>query len=129
VAIKRREDERHLATEICSSNVQSKLNRSACLTLARRLKRDRIDPIRMIIAAAVAGDPLQSAAVTRDADDLAIDRVDLITDTEPRFVRQPRSLALRKPHPSRDDHLQCGFGTDSHTPPGPLTRHRDNVRI
>ena len=38
----------------------------------------------MVIAAAVADDPLQLASVTRDAGDLAIDRVDLVTNTEAR---------------------------------------------
>ncbi|KYN05723.1 hypothetical protein ALC62_03378 [Cyphomyrmex costatus] len=57
---------------------------------ALSLERNRIDPIRMAIAAAVADDPLRS--VTRDAGDLAIDRVDLVTRTKPE-IRPPAAVA------------------------------------
>lgn len=84
----------------------------------------RIDSDVVIIATAIEIIRYNRRCNARHAC-LAIDKPSI---SKPRFIRQRRSLALRKPHPSRDNHLQCGFDTDTHahtyartlTPTGPL---------
>lgn len=66
--IERREDEEAFSyrSRLVLHINDPRLNRSLSRTAPCR-----IDPIRMVVAVAVADDPLQFAAVTRDAGDLA----------------------------------------------------------